>query len=523
MDNLDLQRLAEDGLAWIPGLAPVFRRALEGLTVLDPTCGSGAFLAAAADVLEPLCAACGAEPRFKNHLYGVDLHEDAVARCRRRLEQRLGGPVPDGNLRVGDALLDSGPFWSSAFPAVMAAGGFDVILGNPPFARIPREASRPLLRADYRSARPRWSADESLATLAVERCLRLLKPGTGRLGLVLPLAVACSTEPAFATLRRVIATEPGLWLWSHFDRTPNALFGRGVRARCSLVLYARSAEVPGHQWAPPGLLRWRARARGHLFATLRYARLDLDISAGIPKVASQLQADVLQRLLAAGPPLGMDLGTAAAAGATVYVGGSACNWFPAWRELPETFDRPGVRPALQLPGLLVVGRGLRRVQPQAMAGAAVPAGPGRHPAAGPAGAGRARPEPGPGAPEPRGAQGQPGPDRQLPAAGLRRGDPGHRPLPGLGSGPVPGLHGRYPGQQRGLQLRGKSYRRAGLSTRMRSRTAASGAQSLSRLRSAPVSGMRTMATCGQSLPQSIRSGAAAMSAWAIGVTDLKPS
>jgi SAM-dependent methyltransferase len=341
MDNLDLQRLAEDGLAWIPGLAPVFRRALEGLTVLDPTCGSGAFLAAAADVLEPLCAACGAEPRFKNHLYGVDLHEDAVARCRRRLEQRLGGPVPDGNLRVGDALLDSGPFWSSAFPAVMAAGGFDVILGNPPFARIPREASRPLLRADYRSARPRWSADESLATLAVERCLRLLKPGTGRLGLVLPLAVACSTEPAFATLRRVIATEPGLWLWSHFDRTPNALFGRGVRARCSLVLYARSAEVPGHQWATTGLLRWRARARGHLFATLRYARLDLDISAGIPKVASQLQADVLQRLLAAGPPLGMDLGTAAAAGATVYVGGSACNWFPAWRELPETFDRRG--------------------------------------------------------------------------------------------------------------------------------------------------------------------------------------
>jgi hypothetical protein len=258
-------------------------------------------------------------------------------------------PEAGDNLKVGDALLgsataeDASPFhWFSAFPAVMAAGGFDVILGNPPYARIPKGASRPLLRAAYWSALPRWSADESLATLAVERCLLLLKPGTGRLGLVLPLAVACSTEPAFAALRRVLAAEPGLWLWSHYDRTPNALFGRGVRTRCTLAVYQRSPELREHQSATTGLLRWNARARGHLFATLHYARLGLDISAGIPKVANQAQADVLQELLAAGPPLGADLESGPPAGAhAVFVGGSACNWFPAWRELPATLDRRG--------------------------------------------------------------------------------------------------------------------------------------------------------------------------------------
>jgi SAM-dependent methyltransferase len=372
MANVDLQRLTLDALACPP--APewplAFWNALERLTVLDPTCGSGAFLAAAADLLEPLYAAClerlescgGAPARavlaraaaapsrrgfvldsiLRNNLYGVDLSPAAVARCRQRLA-RLGDAEP--NLRVGDALLEGAaegaePFqWGRAFPAIMAAGGFQVILGNPPYGRIPRGASRPLLRAAYWSARPRWSPIESLATLAVERCLCLLRPGSGRLGLVLPLAVACSTGPAFATLRRVIAAEPGLWLWSHFDRTPNALFGRAVRTRCSLAIYARSAA--GHQVATTGLLRWKTQARSHLFATLHYARLTLDLAPGIPKVASQLQADVLQRLLAAGPPLGMDLRPAGPAGATVFVGGSAYGWFPAWRELPAGLDRRG--------------------------------------------------------------------------------------------------------------------------------------------------------------------------------------
>jgi hypothetical protein len=369
--NLDLTRLAQDGLARWPGksLALVFWQALERTTVLDPTCGSGAFLVAAAQALEPLYEAClarmealgavcpeirtvlaraaaapsrGAFLRqsiLRDNLHGVDILPEAVERCRDRLA-RLD-PGSSGNLRVGDALLELD--WSRAFPEVMAAGGFQVVLGNPPFGRIPRDASRPKLRAAYWSARPRWSPDESLATLAVERCLHLLKPGTGHLGLVLPLAVACSTEPGFATLRRVIAAEPGLWLWAHFDRTPNALFGRRVRTRCTLALHARSPELQGHQSATTGLLRWNAEARAHLFATLHYARLGLDISPGIPKVANQAQADVLQDLLAAGPPLGMDLrpGAPAEPGSTVFVGGSAYNWFPAWRDLPASLDRHG--------------------------------------------------------------------------------------------------------------------------------------------------------------------------------------
>lgn len=58
--NLDILQLAEDAIANSEGpeLLRAFWRATGRVTVLDPTCGSGAFLFAALNILEPLYEAC---------------------------------------------------------------------------------------------------------------------------------------------------------------------------------------------------------------------------------------------------------------------------------------------------------------------------------------------------------------------------------------------------------------------------------------------------------------------------------
>src|SRR5262249_3750523 len=58
--NLDVRRFADDlpRTRAGPCLLRVFWQQLRALSVLDPTCGAGAFLLAAAGVLEPLYAAC---------------------------------------------------------------------------------------------------------------------------------------------------------------------------------------------------------------------------------------------------------------------------------------------------------------------------------------------------------------------------------------------------------------------------------------------------------------------------------
>ncbi len=158
--NLDIRQFAQDIIENCEGpeLLVAFWKAIEKVTVLDPTCGSGAFLFAALNILDPLYEACLERMRFfleewgeggkKNHpnyhklfteilkrmddhpnhryfilksiiinnLYGVDIMEEAIEICKLRLFlklvaqiERIGDiePLPDidFNIRAGNTLV----------------------------------------------------------------------------------------------------------------------------------------------------------------------------------------------------------------------------------------------------------------------------------------------------------------------------------------------------------------------------------------------------------------------------------
>ncbi|RYE78992.1 MAG: hypothetical protein EOO74_04440, partial [Myxococcales bacterium] len=93
-------------------LEPLLAEASDplALRILDPSCGAGLFLAAAA---ERIAARAGvAVEAAYGCLIGVDVDPDAVALAR--------GLLPGADLRVGDGLLAD-------------VAGVDAVLGNPPF------------------------------------------------------------------------------------------------------------------------------------------------------------------------------------------------------------------------------------------------------------------------------------------------------------------------------------------------------------------------------------------------------
>jgi hypothetical protein len=95
----------------------------ETRALVDPACGPGAFLIAAARRMPA------------DRLYGIDVDPSAVACARVALALReiaSGTPPPELTDRIvcADALLDSG-----AWDALTPPGGFDAIVGNPPWER----------------------------------------------------------------------------------------------------------------------------------------------------------------------------------------------------------------------------------------------------------------------------------------------------------------------------------------------------------------------------------------------------
>ncbi len=178
---------------------------LRDLTIVDPACGSGAFLVAAFDRLaqeyRPVLARLeelGAPAKIDafdeivtRNLYGVDLNSELVEITRlslwlktARRDHRLQNL--EATIRVGDSLIEDGaytgrPFdWGAAFPLVFERGGFDIVIGNPPYVRMEHiKAIKPYLAGHYAVASDR--AD--LYAYFYERGVNLLKDG-GRLGFI---------------------------------------------------------------------------------------------------------------------------------------------------------------------------------------------------------------------------------------------------------------------------------------------------------------------------------------------------
>jgi len=195
------------------------------IKIVDPACGSGAFLNKASDILLEIHKSIYAFKRSKytatietkggkgkdkvkrtathikldsyfdeisarreiliHNIYGVDLNEESVDITKLSLflkvcQENRKLPDLENNIKCGNSLIDDPEFtdkpfeWENEFPEIFQEGGFDVVIGNPPYVRHHKiKDVKPYLKDNYKV----YTGLADLYVYFFEKGINVLKDG----------------------------------------------------------------------------------------------------------------------------------------------------------------------------------------------------------------------------------------------------------------------------------------------------------------------------------------------------------
>ena len=179
------------------------------------------------------------------------------------------------------------PFhWFLEFYRIMSGGGFDVIIGNPPYVEYKE------VRNQYQVRGYATAERANLYAFTWERSLALANLD-GRLGLIIPVA-SVSTE-RYRTLRNDSLSKGDLVI-SNFNDRPGKLFEGLEHIRLAIVLLAK-CESSSHSVYTSKYNRWLTQSRANLFESLQFTNATAAIREGVfPKLGSATEASILRKV-----------------------------------------------------------------------------------------------------------------------------------------------------------------------------------------------------------------------------------
>ena len=189
-----------------------YREAVKNIKIVDPACGSGAFLITAFEYLlnynnyldDKIFDLTGTKDLFsdttreilQNNIFGVDLNKESVEITKLSLWLKTANKnktlaTLENNIKCGNSLIDDVEIagelafdWEKEFPQVFKNGGFDVVVGNPPYVLCqPSNTEEKLLKFYNNFEVANYKID--LYHLFFEKGIKILNP-KGYLGFITP-------------------------------------------------------------------------------------------------------------------------------------------------------------------------------------------------------------------------------------------------------------------------------------------------------------------------------------------------
>jgi len=231
---------------------------------------------------------------------------------------------------VKDWVHSHKPFhWFIEFYEIMAKGGFNTIIGNPPYVSAAKG------RKTYTVQHFTTDQCPDIYAWCLERAAYLAHSG-GYTGMIVPLSLGFSGD--FEPLRSLLYKAYRTNWFSSFGRIPSALFAHDVRVRNTIHLGAKRGE--GHSYTTR-LHRWFESERGDLLRRMSYACFKPERWSGrIPKLNTQALVDAFERVA----EQRRTLATVISPRPTKYrlfFKKTAYNWLNFCRKMPPCYDEHG--------------------------------------------------------------------------------------------------------------------------------------------------------------------------------------
>ena len=176
------------------------------------------------------------------------------------------------------------PFhWFVEFYGIMDKGGFDVVIGNPPYVEYSK------VKGLYSVRGMVTEECGNLYAMMMERSLTILSDG--RFGIIVPVSGACTD--GFAPLRSSLAGA-GDMVVSHFNDRPSRLFD-GIE-HCRLSIYLLNVGSSARRVFSTAYNKWQAIERDTLFQRLTFIETTGTGSNGLlPKFGHPLEMSILRK------------------------------------------------------------------------------------------------------------------------------------------------------------------------------------------------------------------------------------
>jgi hypothetical protein len=178
------------------------------------------------------------------------------------------------------------PFhWYVEFNSIIQSGGFNVIIGNPPWVEFAK------IQKDYKPKGMATSECNNLWAFVVERSYDLLARN-GRVGLIVPMSLVCTER--MLSIQKIVRDSGISWL-SNFesDSNPGQLFD-GVKQNVTILIGCHSRES---RVLTTRLYRFFQEYRDFVFYSVEFVQSDVNqMPFGFPKVSTEQEIRLLSKI-----------------------------------------------------------------------------------------------------------------------------------------------------------------------------------------------------------------------------------